>query len=55
MTQKKILDSHLEYKDKSMNELIAERNERHLVVQNELRRKWLPEKFNPELHTKNSH
>lgn len=43
------LEKHLQYKDKTMSELIPERAERLSNGQNELRKKWLPEKYNPNL------
>lgn len=49
---RRILEQHLKYKDKDMAELIQERNTKLSVSQNELRKKWLPEKYNPELSKK---
>lgn len=46
------LEKHLKYKDRTMSQLISERTVRLSIGQNELRRKWLPEKYNPNLSTK---
>jgi hypothetical protein len=46
MIKKILLERHLKYKDKRMNELIQERSERLAKGRNELRKKWLPEKYN---------
>lgn len=47
-----ILNNHLKYKDKNMKELIEERQLKQLKRQNDLRRKYLPEKYNPNLDKK---
>jgi len=49
MKKSRILEDHLKYKDKSMNELILERTINLSKGQNELRKKWLPDKYNPDL------
>ncbi|WP_176713596.1 hypothetical protein [Pseudobacillus wudalianchiensis] len=49
MRADEIIKNHLKYKDKSMEELIEERYKKHLKGQNELRKKYLPEKHNPNL------
>ncbi|MBM7608627.1 hypothetical protein JOD29_001874 [Lysinibacillus composti] len=52
MKKSRILEDHLKYKDKSMSELITERNKKLSKGQNDLRKKWLPEKYNPNLDKK---
>lgn len=51
--RKKILERHLKYKDKTMDILKEDRNKKLAMIQNELRKKWLPEKYNPDLDKKN--
>lgn len=47
-----ILKQHLKYKDKFMSELIRERSEKLSLGQNELRKKWIPEKYYSNLDKK---
>lgn len=52
---RKILEQHLKYKDKRMDELISERTKKLSIGQNELRKKWIPKKFNPNLNSNKPH
>ncbi|MEG0385945.1 MAG: hypothetical protein RR642_14445 [Solibacillus sp.] len=45
-------NKHLQYKKKTMSELIEDRTKRLSNGQNELRKKWLPEKYNPDIDKK---
>lgn len=50
--KKNIQNKHLIFKDKTMNELIEDRTKKLSKGQNDLRKKWLAEKYNPELDKK---
>lgn len=52
MKKSRIFEEHFKYKDKSMSELMEERTKRLAKGQNDLRKKWLPEKYNPDLDKK---
>lgn len=49
MKEDEILKRHHQYKDKNMEELISERHAKQLKNQNKLRKKYLPEKYNPKI------
>ena len=49
MDIQKILRNHEKYKDKTMDELIAERNKKLRKRQNDLRKKYLPERYDPTI------
>lgn len=51
--ERRIFEQHIKYKDKTMDELITERAEKLSVGQNNLRKKWLPEKYSSNKSDKN--
>jgi hypothetical protein len=42
--------NHRKFQSKTMNELVKERHEQLKENQNELRKKWLPERYNPDIN-----
>lgn len=49
MHKGKLMEQYLKYKDKTMDELIEERSRSLLKGINELRKKWLPERYDERL------
>lgn len=49
MKKDEIITRHQQFKNKTMQELIDERHKNELKRQNELRKKYLPEKYNPNI------
>lgn len=52
MNKDELIKQHLKYKDKTMDELIEMRILELRKGQNELRKKWLPEKYDANLEEK---
>ncbi|HDR8042527.1 TPA: hypothetical protein QCZ17_004873 [Bacillus cereus] len=52
MDIRKIIENHKEYNKKTMDQLIKEQHEKNLREHNRLRKKWLPELYDPTLDKK---
>lgn len=55
MNVREILQRHKEYQNKTMEQLVEERHRELLRGQNELRKKWLPELYDPSLEQEHSY
>jgi hypothetical protein len=49
MDVRKLIEGSKEAEGKSMEQLIAEKQQKYKRRQNDLRKKWLPERYDPKL------